>query len=133
MRPHIVLQRLEAVADPCRIDAATLPDLAAPPTLPPHHLAESLDQIVRRQTLRQGARDLDGEVATANDDRHAVAVGSVERLVREEKQVFLAFVDMLQHQPDAVDVRFFDLGTAARGKLLAKARGLFLETLDLRL
>src|ERR1700730_5763476 len=131
MRAHIFLQRFEGVTNPRGIDAATLANLASATALPPHHLAEGLDQVARRQAIGFTPRYFDGKIATANNDRDAVAIGAVEGLIGEQKQVFLAFVDQLQHEPDPGDVGLFELGTTAGRQSLAKAPGLFLEALDL--
>src|SRR2546428_11053514 len=133
MLAHIILQRGKGLADLRGNDAATLAYLAFASSLPPYHLAKRLDEVIRGQPTGQGTRDFHREVATGDDDRDAIAIGSVERLIREEEQVLFAVVDSLQHQPDTVDVDFFDLRTAARRQLLAKARGFLLETLHLGL
>src|SRR5205807_5991266 len=133
MLPNVVLQRREGLGDPRRIDTAPLPDLAFAPSLPSYHLAEGLDKVIRRQAFREGARDFDGKIPAGDDDRDAIAVGAVERLVCEQQQVAFAFVDPLEHQPDALDVGLFELRTASRRQLLAKARSFSLETFDLRL
>src|SRR5438445_11123173 len=133
MLPNVVLQRREGLGDPRRIDPAPLPVLAAAPSLPSYHLAEGLAKVIRRQAFREGARDFDGKIPAGDDDRDAIAVGAVERLVCEQQQVSFAFVDPLEHQPDALDVGLFELRTASGRQLLAKARGFSLETLDLRM
>src|SRR5438552_6684583 len=133
MLPNVVLQRGEGLADPRRIDTAPLPDLAFAPSLPPYHLAEGLDKVIRREPFGEGARDFDGKIPAGDDDRDAIAVGAVERLVCEQQQVSFAFVDPLEHQPDTLDVGLFELRAASRRQLLAKARGFSLETFDLRL
>ena len=130
---HVVLHGLERVIDAVRIDAATLTDLAAAAALPPRDLAERLNQIVRRQPVGKRARDLEGKIATGDDDRHAVAIGAVEHLVSVGKQILFLVVDPLQNQADAIHLGLFQPGASSGCQPLAKVRGVFLEALDLRL
>src|ERR1700682_3319868 len=133
MLAYIVLQRREGLVAPGWIDAAARTHLAFAPTLPSRYLTERLHQVVHRQPSGQRARDLHGEVATRDHDRNAVAVGSVERLIREEEQVLFSIVTSLQHQPGAADVCLFELDAAPGRKLLAKVRCFLLETFELGL
>src|SRR6202140_69627 len=133
MLAYIVLQRREGLVDPGGINAAARTHLAFASALPSHYLTKRLHQVVHRQPSGQRARDLHSEVATGDDDRNAVAVGSVERLIGEEEQVLFAIVNSLQHQSDAGDVGLVELDTATGGQLLSKTRGFLLETLELGL
>src|SRR5438309_5385888 len=88
---------------------------------------------MRSKTFIEWPRDHDCKITDGDDDHDAIAIGAVERLVCEQQQVSFAFVDPLEHQPNALDVGLVELPTATRRQLLAKARGFSLETLDLRL
>ena len=133
LRPDVVLHRLEGVTDTLGIDAAALANRTATATLPSRHLAERLDQVVGRQAFGQRAGDLNSKIATTDDDRDAVTVGAVQRLICEHEQVFFVRIDPLQHQTDTADIGLFELSAPAGRDPLAKVAGLFLETLDLRL
>src|SRR5207237_9930410 len=112
--------------------APATPTRTAPATLPSRHLAERLDQVVGRQAFGKRAGYLSSNIATTDDDRDAVTVGAVQRLICEHEQVFFVRIDPLQHQTDTADIGLFELSAPAGRDPLAKVAGLFLETLDLR-
>jgi hypothetical protein len=130
MIPYIILHRLERGGHSIGIDAAALPDRTAAAALAAGDLPEGLDQVVGREPIGQGTRNLDGEIPSADYDRNAIAVRPAERVIGEHQQVLFAGVDPLEPQSDAVHAGFFELGATTGRQPLAEAGRLLLQAFD---